>query len=127
MLGIREEITALDESHAKTARGITTNTSIVDDDSGVDFDDDAMSTVQLGSPDIVRTFEELELFYAGDRAFFNFRTRLQKFLANVIPAYENDKDIPELRTWNQRGPRAVQLRKDADVSLRLFCKFSVDF
>ena len=69
---IREDIDRLDESTTEEQESSRT--------SGVD-------NVLIGSPDSPITFDALEEVMSGDRAFANFRVRLQNALHRILPLF----------------------------------------
>ncbi|KAL1661524.1 hypothetical protein GGF50DRAFT_60902 [Schizophyllum commune] len=69
---IREDIDRLDESTTEEQESSRT--------SGVD-------NVLIGSPDPPITFDTLEEVMSGDRAFANFRVRLQNALHRILPLF----------------------------------------
>lgn len=115
-LGVREQITALDE--AKGSDGLSTNTPVEEDDDGYDSDNTVRTeNFKLGSPEKACTFDGLEQLRKGNRAFDSFRTRLQAFFRSNIPLWEfqGREFAQQRREWASKS-RPVPLDKSAQVS-----------
>ncbi|KAL1741520.1 hypothetical protein HDZ31DRAFT_76116 [Schizophyllum fasciatum] len=111
---IRDDIDRLDESTAEEKE--SARTSIVDN-------------IRIGSPDPSITFDALEQLMSGDRAFTNFRVRLQNSLHRILPLFFGVESRPgrSLAAFSGgdkiRPFKYLQVEYPSEVDWRLTCDY----